>query len=738
MSDFVATDKAIQFEKLEVYMDQELGSGAYGEVFRAKCDHLPCAAKVFQIRSDRSADWQEKMSRNNFLSSSSNTSVSEETREDVSLQNFTRECDILKRMQHPCIIQYLGMASRPDSGHVAVLMELANQNLTRMLHSCSRRRRPLPVRLQLHFNRDIALALAYLHQNHVMHRDISSHNILVVGRSKMKVSDFGTAVALEKDGPARLSDPIPGTEAYMPPEAFPISASIPVSYSFKLDIFAFGVLSLQIATGKFPRPGPATRKIEVAEEQVGTAERAIAEKQQVFMWKTVSEAERRKSHLDMVVESHPLLQLVLQCIMNHEASRPSADFICHELERIIRSKRLTEVDSAMDDWLENQAAAHYYIDSSSSSNEISATESDERFRSFPGEQKEGYSLDRGKSPSTLSTNSASYIDIMASSEPNQKWSLAWREMETRATEKIKRGDCISHKNNIIVIWNRVISCYKQPSNSWEVLSRNAYLHSNLAIIHGHLTTVGGRRNSQPRKATNLLRSLSKERKWVARFPAMPTKRYSSCTVQFDTGLVVAGGKIAESPNCDTDAVEILSFETLTWAHAAPFPRAFSGGSMVLNDCFLFAVGEQSLYQCSLGDLMDSTQTDSIKTVLQKQWTALRGTKQQQRTVWSYSSHCPLHNPSLASIRGDLIVIGGTDKKRKPCTSVHRYDMWTQKWEEVRHMGVARYHCLVGTVPEDSPNNLVVIGGCGSDHAPCRTIEIADIAVSSHCSMSHGD
>lgn len=707
MSCFVAIDKALQFDRLEIYLDQEIGSGAYGEVFRAKCDHLPCAAKVISIRRERSASWKECMSKNNYLSSLSNTSGSSDGGiEDVTLKNFMRECDILKRMQHPCIIQYLAMATSPDDGQVAVVMELASQSLTQLLH----RRRHLPLPLQLQFVNDTALAINYLHQNHIIHCDISSNNVLVVGNSKTKLSDFGTSAVLEKDGSGRLHQPIPGTEAYMPPEAFPTHPALPVSYSYQLDCFAFGVLSLQIITGKFPRPASMRKRIG-GEPGAG------------LVWKTLTEVERRKSHLDLVQGTHPLLQLVLQCIMDKEASRPSTDFICHELERIIRSHRLTETDSAsMDNWLQQKDTPQ--INDSSYSDESSYGDTSELFRSIPSDLQE-----EKCPPEQQSFNMASYVDVKSKKEHNPKWSVKWREEEeTIMEEKVQRGNCISHKDKLFLNWNRVISCYKHTTGSWHEISRNAYLHSSLVVIKGLLTTVGGRTNSHPRRPTSALRSLTKECRWSIHFPAMLTKRYNFCAVQFDGGIIIAGGKVAEPSDGETDQVEILDLETMMWSQAAPFPKAFSGGSMAISHGVVFAVGEQSLFHCSLGDLINSSKT-SFFISLQREWRNLVGSSSSnkgERQVWTYSSHCPLHNSTLISIHDNLVAVGGTDKTRKPRNFMHRYDMWSNKWEDLSPMGVARYRCLAGVITQNSSRSLIVIGGCGSDHAPCCNVEIADI------------
>ena len=94
------------------------------------------------------------------------------------------------------------------------------------------------------------MELAYLHGNNIIHRDLSSNNILLRGGGiQAKVTDFGMSKMVEAN-PRMTRSKItqcPGTPAFMPPEAKP-------SYSDKLDIFSLGVLVVQIITRCFPTP----------------------------------------------------------------------------------------------------------------------------------------------------------------------------------------------------------------------------------------------------------------------------------------------------------------------------------------------------------------------------------------------------------------------------------------------------------------------------------------------------
>ena len=111
-------------------------------------------------------------------------------------------------------------------------MELMDESLTRFLERLTG---PLPYHSQLNICHDVALALAYLHSNAIIHRDLSSNNVLLIGEgSRAKVTDFGMSKLMDMNPRMTPLTQVPGTPAYMPPEAL-IS---PPHYSSKLDCFS--------------------------------------------------------------------------------------------------------------------------------------------------------------------------------------------------------------------------------------------------------------------------------------------------------------------------------------------------------------------------------------------------------------------------------------------------------------------------------------------------------------------
>ena len=303
MADHPPACREFHYRKVEIFHTEVLGTGSYGAVCKAQCDELPCAAKLLHI----------------VLFQFNDPGV------QTTLARFVQECQFLSAIQHPCIVQYLGVYRDPDSGLPILLMELLDENLSRFLEQCQE---PLPYHIELNICYDIALALAYLHFNGIIHRDLSSNNVLISSGSRAKVSDFGMSkIANMNPGVTPLTQ-CPGTVAYMPPEAL----NDALVYTEKLDCFSFGVLCVQIMTLQFPEPGSRFKVIEINDPRFPTGRVEVV----------IPEIERRQSHIDLIDPAHSILPVAVHCLHNVSAERPSAREVCDRLYALKRAPPYSE------------------------------------------------------------------------------------------------------------------------------------------------------------------------------------------------------------------------------------------------------------------------------------------------------------------------------------------------------------------------------------------------------------
>ena len=280
------------YQEVRIYQSEDslLGTGSYGNVVKAKLDDLACAAKILH---------QVIFTGKSIVS------------------RFDQECTILRDLKHPNIVQFLGMVNDPSSGHLILLMEMMQQSLTQFLELPPKL---LPFYLQVNISHDIALAVAHLHRNRILHRDLSSNNILMTKGCQAKVTDFGMAKIAESNRSMTRSrvTQCPGTLVYMPPEALLTAPR----YSEKLDIFSLGVLLIQIMTKKFPSPTNA--QITIEDDRSPTGEIIVP----------VEEVKRRKADIETIPKSNALLPVALSCLKDKHQERPDAVQLCQCIEAL--------------------------------------------------------------------------------------------------------------------------------------------------------------------------------------------------------------------------------------------------------------------------------------------------------------------------------------------------------------------------------------------------------------------
>ena len=276
------------FVNVEILYNNPLGSGAYGAVYKAKCDKLPSAAKILHGSFIHMPD---------------------------TLERFRQECDFLESIKHPNIVQFLGLYSDPKTKQTALIMELMDESLTSFLDRYNSLGK-VPYHLQVEICHSVVLALHYLHTNQIIHRDLSSNNVLLLGGCIAKVTDLGVSRIQDAIQQQKMTQ-CPGSPVYMPPEALRLQ---PV-YSQKLDSFSFGVLVIQMETRRFPNP--ESHEVLIADASSPTG----------YVSMPVKESDRREKDISIMADNS-LKTVALQCIEDIATQRPSSAELCDTIEGI--------------------------------------------------------------------------------------------------------------------------------------------------------------------------------------------------------------------------------------------------------------------------------------------------------------------------------------------------------------------------------------------------------------------
>ena len=210
--------------------EEVLGEGAFGRVTKVYWSELPCAAK--ELRDDLDI-------------------LTEENRKRATKGFFVESLQLAGRLRHPNIVQYIGLWRRPNGNDVILMELLPRKSLTHFLHNSKTRIPSIPLCVKHSILIDVCCAMIYLHNQQpcVLHRDLTSNNILLTSDFRAKVTDFGQARFYTDANQEKLTRQ-PGTKMFMPPEVL-----LPEpKYGKPLDRFNFGCVTLQMPAEHQNRP----------------------------------------------------------------------------------------------------------------------------------------------------------------------------------------------------------------------------------------------------------------------------------------------------------------------------------------------------------------------------------------------------------------------------------------------------------------------------------------------------
>ncbi|KAJ4769825.1 U-box domain-containing protein kinase family protein [Rhynchospora pubera] len=201
---------------------KKIGEGSYGNVYRCTLDHKEVAIKVLK------QDSKERM------------------------EEFLLEVEILSQLHHPNLVLLLGFC--PENGTL-IYEYMENGSLdNHLLYQNDKQVQPLPWLVRFRIVLEVARGLAFLHRTKpepIVHRDLKPGNILLDQNYTSKIGDVGLAKLLCDVVPDGLTEyketVLVGTLYYMDPEYQRTGTIRP-----KSDLYALGVITLQLLTGRHP------------------------------------------------------------------------------------------------------------------------------------------------------------------------------------------------------------------------------------------------------------------------------------------------------------------------------------------------------------------------------------------------------------------------------------------------------------------------------------------------------
>lgn len=166
------------------------------------------------------------------------------TEDEEFVKKFRREAQSAASLSHPNIVGIYDVGT--ENGNYYIVMEyIKGQTLKELIKS----KGTLGIEYATNIAIQICYALDHAHKNHIVHRDIKSHNILIREDNSVKVTDFGIARAVSSSTITNTGNVI-GSVHYFSPEQARGGYT-----DEKSDIYSLGVVIYEMITGRLPFEG---------------------------------------------------------------------------------------------------------------------------------------------------------------------------------------------------------------------------------------------------------------------------------------------------------------------------------------------------------------------------------------------------------------------------------------------------------------------------------------------------
>ncbi len=171
------------------------------------------------------------------------------------VRRFQREALSASKLNHPNIVEMYDVGE--DDGRYYIVMEYVQG---KTLKSLVKKRGALTLPEVIDIMTQLTSAIMCAHDSYIIHRDIKPQNVMILDDGRVKIMDFGIAMALNSNELTQTNS-VMGSVHYLPPEQANGSGS-----TIKSDIYSLGILMYELLVGKVPFKGD--NAVEIAIKQM--------------------------------------------------------------------------------------------------------------------------------------------------------------------------------------------------------------------------------------------------------------------------------------------------------------------------------------------------------------------------------------------------------------------------------------------------------------------------------------
>ncbi|XP_065893665.1 probable serine/threonine-protein kinase kinY isoform X2 [Dysidea avara] len=497
-----------------VPIGKELGRGAYGKVFTVKYLGLVCAAKEIHCLLLDGVDQVQKK---------------------VIKDSFVRECIHCNAIRHPNIVQFLGVYFSSEQSDLPIMvMELMDTSIVSFVENNQSK---IALNTKVSILHDVCLGLSYLHGRDppVVHRDLSSKNVLLNSHLVAKISDLGLARIIRADSKqtrSRLTT-APGTLHFMPPET--LDEDDPV-YGTPVDVFSFAGIALHVFSEKWPTPSAPKKRDPKTKKLVA-----------------LTEAGRRQQYLDKMIggaEVTTLRQLVERCLDDDPDERPLIQEVTEMIEPLKTSQ------------LEVKKLANQF---------------------------QGTKITSTSQPAPA-MDSPPLVEALQTKQYHLKWDKCSDLPRTMYNASVVVDD-----NNVYVTagtapenetYNNVYQ-YNITTDQWNTLPPPGHHRGVLCMVDSSLSIFGGQDSVTYKTLHKVSTYYRDTNSWSQTYPGMIHERFLPGVVVHGDHLMVMGGRDQSEKSLD-------SIETINWRHKSPWREVSTKLPVPMWDIKPTIVGEHLL------------------------------------------------------------------------------------------------------------------------------------------------